>query len=182
MVYKRYQMTDSRSRLLAKVSPKRALMFLVNRGQQVAFIIRASFLLTRLIPGFYYISLLIDVLIHLFYGVECTSSTIDCDQLIIGHMAGLVLGGNGIRCRGRLHVSSGVVFARKYSDKEFRTGPMFDIQGALTVGSNTVIIGPCSFMGDVVIGALSLVKPGAYSGGAYVGCPAKPIESRISNG
>jgi serine acetyltransferase len=166
----------------AKRLIKRPLIFLINRGEQASLIIRASSCLSRKIPGFYYASLVVDVLIHLLYGVECTSSTIECDKLIIGHMAGLVLGGNGIRCRGKLHVASGVVFARKYSDKEVHGGPMFDIQGTLTVGSNTVIMGPCYFRGNVVIGALSLVKPGTYTDGVYVGVPAKAITTRSSNG
>ena len=166
----------------AKCLFKRPLIFLINRGEQVSFIIRASSYLSKRIPGFYYASLVVDVLIHLFYGVECTSSTIECDRLIVGHMAGLVLGGNGIRCRGKLHVSSGVVFARKYTDKEHHAGPMFDIQGTLTVGSNTVIVGPCSFTGNIVIGALSLVNPGTYTDGIYVGAPAKALSTRVSNG
>ena len=166
----------------AKCFFKRPLVFLINRGEQVSFIIRVSSRLSKRVPGFYYASLVVDVLIHLFYGVECTSSTIECDKLIVGHMAGLVLGGNGIRCRGKLHVSSGVVFARKYSDMEHYVGPMFDIQGSLTVGSNTVIVGPCCFIGNVVIGALSLVNPGTYTDGIYVGAPAKAVITRVSNG
>lgn len=174
-------MSRSRPTCLTKWFFKRLLIFLINRGQQVSLIIRISSHLARKMPGFYYVSLVVDVLIHLFYGVECTSSTIDCDQLIIGHMAGLVLGGNGIRCRGKLHVSSGVVFARKFSDTEHNAGPMFDIQGTLIVGSNAVIMGPCSFTGNVVIGALTLVKPGVYTEGVYVGIPAKAINSKVSN-
>lgn len=123
------------------------------------------------------VSIILDKLILTLFGLEVSSSSIDVNKLIVGHSTGVVLGGNGIRCTGTLHVSSGVVFGRKYiSDYENEPPYFFDIDGDLTVGANTVILGPSKIIGPVILGAQSLVNGDIIQPGIYVGSPAKKIK------
>ena len=128
------------------------------------------------------LSILVDNCLLHFYGLEVVSSSLNIDNLVIGHSTGVVLGGNGIKCSGTLHVSSGVVFARRYktklnkpySVKEFDS--FFDIEGDLTVGANSVILGPIKIIGPTTIGAMSLVTSDILEPGIYVGSPAKKLD------
>jgi serine acetyltransferase len=124
---------------------------------------------------------MIDRVLLSHFGIEVLSKSIDCDDLVVGHSTGVVLGGNGIRCTGRLHVSSGVVFARKLSSAEEQLGvPFFDIEGDLTVGANSVVVGPSRIVGPVTIGALSYVDIRNLEPGLYVGSPARWIPPKGS--
>jgi serine acetyltransferase len=116
-----------------------------------------------------------DNLLLAFYGMEVVSGSLDVANLVVGHSTGVVLGGNGIRCTGTLHVSSGVVFARRYGDAAPTGQPLFVIDGDATIGANSVLLGPLSIKGPVVIGALSLVSSDITEPGVYVGIPARKI-------
>lgn len=120
------------------------------------------------------LTVLIDNVIHHFYGCEVTSRSIEVDHLILGHTVGIVLGGNGIKCDGKLHLSSGVVFARKYGDEASRR-PLFIFEGDVTIGANSVLVGPLKIKGPTTIGALTLVNKDIVEPGVYVGSPAKKI-------
>lgn len=122
-------------------------------------------------------SMIIDNLLHYIFSIEVHSCTLDANNFNISHSTGVVLGGNGIRCTGTLHVSSGVVFAARYGRKETTLpSPMFEINGDLTVGANTVLLGPLKIEGPCIIGAMSLVTKDIISPGTYVGIPAKKIK------
>ena len=150
------------------------LRFFVDASLQVQCIIHYSSSLCKKFPRFYPVSLLIDYFIFLFFKLECKTSSLNISKLIVGHPLGIVLGGNGISCSGSLHLSSGVVFARKYFDQSSQK-IFFNINGNLTVGANSVIMGPSTFEGNVIVGALTLLPPGHYTSGIYVGAPAKKL-------
>jgi serine acetyltransferase len=124
-----------------------------------------------------------DNLMLALYGIEVASRSLAVQKLVVGHSTGVVLGGNGIRCSGTLHVSSGVVFARRYSDRSKMVDslhqPMFIIDGDLTVGANSVLLGPLTIKGPVIIGALSLVTADIIEPGIYVGCPARKVRDIV---
>lgn len=124
------------------------------------------------------LSIATDNLILTLYGIEVTSASLNVANLVVGHSTGVVLGGNGIRCTGTLHISSGVVFARRYTSSD---GPdpeaFFDIDGDLTIGSNSVLLGPLKIRGPVTIGALTLVSRDIEEPGVYVGTPARKLAS-----
>jgi serine acetyltransferase len=120
-------------------------------------------------------TLLDNLLLHL-YGIEVMSRSLEVRNLVVGHSTGVVLGGNGIRCTGTLHLSSGVVFARRYGPAgEQASRPLFVFDGDVTVGANSVLMGPLSIKGPVVIGALTLVSRDITEPGIYVGTPAKKL-------
>lgn len=122
------------------------------------------------------LSTLCDNFILYIFGTELTSATLDIQELSIGHSTGVVLGGNGIRCTGSLNLSSGVVFGRRYGDsKALDNDPFFDLQGDVSIGANSVLLGPLKIVGPTVIGALTLVTHDIEEPGTYVGIPAKRI-------
>ena len=125
------------------------------------------------------ISILIDNAMLALYGIELASRTLQVNNLVVGHTTGVVLGGNGIRCTGTLHLSSGVVFARRAMpsgapEPEF----FFDIEGDLFVGANSVLLGPLKIKGPATIGALTLVSHDIEEPGVYVGMPAKRLSDQ----
>lgn len=160
------------------ISFRSVIKYFYSNQDQIEALIRISRWCSNLgLPG-KVVSIIIDKLILTLFGLEVTSSSIDVNRLIVGHSTGVVLGGNGIRCTGTLHVSSGVVFGRKYLPSSVvEPDHFFDIDGNVTVGSNTVILGPSKIKGPVIIGALSLVNEDIHEPGVYVGCPAKKISS-----
>lgn len=153
------------------------LRYFYLTSYQINLLIKISKCIYRLPVIGKILSILIDNLMLHLYGLELSSRTLEIDKLVVGHSTGLVLGGNGIRCTGKLHVSSGVVFARRY--KEINTDNLnnifFDIQGDLTIGANSVLLGPLKIKGPVIIGALSIVAHDIVQPGVYVGSPAKLI-------
>ena len=46
----------------------------------------------------------------------------------------------------------------------------------MTVGANSVLLGPLTIRGPTIIGALSLVTKDILEPGVYVGAPAKKIK------
>lgn len=155
---------------------KNVLLLFYSTGVQTRLLINLSSVVRGgWIPG-KALSILIDNMILMLYGLEVTSSSIQVDNLVIGHSTGVVLGGNGIRCTGTLHLSSGVVFARRYGQTESADPEhYFDIDGDLTIGANSVLLGPLKIKGPGVIGALSLVCRDIDQPGTYVGTPAKRL-------
>lgn len=159
---------------------KARLRFLWQTGEQVRLLIRLSCGLARVPLLGRALSLLIDNLLLYLYGIELTSTSLDIGRLVIGHSTGVVLGGNGIRCTGTLHISSGVVFARRYIETGIEPEHFFDIDGDLTIGANSVLLGPLKISGPVTIGALSLVTKDISEPGTYIGQPARRLEPRIA--
>jgi serine acetyltransferase len=161
------------------MSVKNLLRGIYLSSIQIDFLIRLSRAASRFGVFGKAISIALDNLMLTLYGIELTSRKLDIKHLVVGHSTGVVLGGNGIRCTGKLHLSSGVVFARRYSSD---AGPepevFFDIEGDLTVGANTVILGPAKICGPVTLGALTLVTRDILEPGVYVGTPARKIDER----
>lgn len=122
-------------------------------------------------------SIMTDRLMLTLYGIELTSTSLQVNKLAVGHSTGVVLGGNGIRCTGTLHISSGVVFGRRYASDRPEPDHFFDIEGDLTIGSNSVLLGPLKIKGPTIIGAMTLVTHDIIEPGIYVGTPARRIDS-----
>jgi serine acetyltransferase len=141
---------------------------------QISRLIRVSKWVAGFGPAGRALSIWIDNLMLALYGIEVVSGSLDVANLVVGHSTGVVLGGNGIRCTGTLHLSSGVVFGRRYGDGSGAT-PMFNIEGDATVGANSVLLGPLTIRGPVIIGALSLVTKDITEPGVYVGSPARKV-------
>lgn len=156
------------------MSIKKYLRIFYQPGIQVAGLIRSGKLVSKLPFIGKILSLVIDNIILYVFSLEVTSATLEVKSLTIGHSTGVVLGGNGIRSSGNLHVSSGVVFARRYNNSDDKS-PYFDIDGDLTVGANSVLIGPLTIKGPTIVGALSLVTKDILEPGVYVGTPAEKI-------
>jgi serine acetyltransferase len=160
---------------------KRYLRVFYLSNVQIALLVRLSRQLER-IPLFgRAFSIIIDNTMLLLYGIEVISRSVDVKDLVVGHSTGVVLGGNGIRCTGMLHVSSGVVFGRRYATSaqaDSEQTPFFDIDGDLQVGANSVLLGPLRIKGPTVIGALSLVAHDITEPGVYVGSPARRLPDR----
>ena len=117
-----------------------------------------------------------DNFVLYIFGTELTSSSLDIDQLVIGHSTGVVLGGNGIRCTGTLNLSSGVVFGRRYGESKMSDpDPFFDLRGDISIGANSVLLGPLKIVGPTIIGAMTLVTHDIEEPGVYVGIPAKRL-------
>lgn len=146
---------------------------------QIAALVKFSQLLRRIPVIGKLLSVWTDNLMLILYGIEMTSASINVTNLIVGHSTGVVLGGNGIRCTGTLHLSSGVVFGRRYSDGRSEPEHFFDIDGDLTIGSNSVLLGPLKIKGPVIIGALTLVTHDITEPGIYVGIPAKRLDAPV---
>lgn len=128
------------------------------------------------------LSILTDNLMLMLYGIELTSTSLHVHRLVVGHSTGVVLGGNGIRCTGTLHLSSGVVFGRRYSDGHPEPEHFFEIDGDVTIGANSVLLGPLKIKGPVIIGALTLVTNDITEPGVYVGTPARRLDSAAEPG
>ena len=155
---------------------KDKIRILYQPGRQVVALINFSRFVRRIPLVGRIISILTDNLILFLYGLEVTSPSIDVNELVIGHSTGVVLGGNGIKCTGRLHISSGVVFARRYGVGDMSAAEdFFSINGDVTIGANSVLLGSLVINGPVIIGAMSLVSSDILEPGVYVGCPAKKI-------
>ena len=120
---------------------KKILRIIYHRPTQIRCLINLS----KQCSGLPYVglgaSLMLDNLVHYLFGIEVSSRTLDIVELHVGHSTGVVLGGNGIKCNGKLHVSSGVVFGRKYYDPNKSKNYFFDIDG---VSWTSVVVSPLS--------------------------------------
>lgn len=160
---------------------KQFLRFFYVTTVQIGALIKFSKALRRIPVIGKLLSVMTDNLMLTLYGIELTSASLDVANLLIGHSTGVVLGGNGIRCTGTLHISSGVVFARRYSAPgSVEPEHFFDIDGDLVVGANSVLLGPLKIKGPTTIGALTLVADDIEVAGVYVGTPVRRLEPRQS--
>lgn len=131
------------------------------------------------------LSLFLDRLLLILYGVDATSRTVNVKYLSISHPAGVLLGGNGIYSEGRVVIMSGVKLGgknpkcEKYlsKHKEMR---VFEFGDNVVIGSNSVVLGPVTICDNVIVGAMSLVNRSISEPGVYVGNPVKKV-SDITN-
>lgn len=162
---------------------KQVLRLFYSTTTQIGVAVRISRSFARVPVIGKAISILIDNLMLTLYGIELSSRTLTINKLIVGHSTGVVMGGNGIHCTGTLHLSSGVVFARrKANSTESDPHPFFDIDGDLFVGANSVLLGPLKIKGPVTIGALTLVSSDIDEPGVYVGMPARRLPDAVIPG
>lgn len=156
---------------------KRFFRVLYLRPVQINAWIGLSKLLRRLPLVGKAASILSDNFVLYIFGTELTSSSLDIKELVIGHSTGVVLGGNGLRCTGTLNLSSGVVFGRRYGEpKASDPYPFFDLHGDISIGANTVLLGPLKIVGPTIIGAMTLVTHDIKTPGVYVGIPARRLD------
>ena len=156
---------------------KRLLRYLYLTSYQINALIALSRAFAKLPLVGKALSILTDNLMLTLYGIELTSRSLDIRKLVVGHSTGVVLGGNGIRCSGTLHLSSGVVFGRRYGRSDAPEPEVFfDIDGDLTIGANSVLLGPLRIKGPTTIGALTLVAHDIEVPGVYVGTPARRLD------
>lgn len=156
---------------------KELLRYIYLTSYQVNALIALSRAFARVPVVGKLLSMLTDNLMLALYGIELSSRSLDVHKLVVGHSTGVVLGGNGIRCTGTLHLSSGVVFGRRFGRSDAPDSEVFfDIEGDLTVGANSVLLGPLKIKGPTTIGALTLVARDIDAPGVYVGSPARRLE------
>jgi len=156
---------------------KELLRFLYLTSYQLRAFIALSRTLAKLPLVGKLLSIWTDNLMLALYGIEVSSRSLDIKTLVVGHSTGVVLGGNGIRCTGTLHISSGVVFGRRYGRSDIPEPEVFfDIDGDVTIGSNSVLLGPLKIKGPTTIGALTLVAHDIDTPGVFVGTPARRLD------
>jgi acetyltransferase-like isoleucine patch superfamily enzyme len=132
------------------------------------------------------VSLILDRLLLIIYGLDLYSSSIDIKSLSIAHPVGVLLGGNGIFSPGRVAVMAGVKFVgRSPDDPEYlrrhRERRVFVLGDNVVIGAGSVLIGPLDICDNVMIGAMSLVNKSITEPGVYVGVPVKKISDLISD-
>ncbi|APC05343.1 hypothetical protein AOC10_01765 [Polynucleobacter asymbioticus] len=132
-----------------------------------------------------YLSLILDRLILVLYGLDLESSSVNIKMLSISHPSGVLLGGNGIVSNGRVAIMAGVKFVGRspndplYLDRH-RTKDVFMLGDNVVIGAGSTVIGPVSICDNVMIGAMSLVNRNINESGLYVGIPLKKISDNIS--
>jgi serine acetyltransferase len=131
------------------------------------------------------LSLILDRLLLIAYGIDLHSSSIKIQSLSISHPVGVLLGGNGIISTGRVAIMSGVKFVgRNPDDPEYlrrhSERNVFILGDNVVVGTSSVLIGPIEICDNVMIGAMSLVNKSIIESGIYVGIPAKKIDNFTS--
>ena len=130
------------------------------------------------------ITMLLDRLLLIIYGIDLVSVTINVKHLSISHPNGILLGGNGIYSKGRVVIMSGVKFGGKspnnieYLEKH-KLKRVFELGDNVVIGTNSAIIGPITICDNVIIGAMSLVNKSIVEPGVYVGAPVKKISNNV---
>ena len=133
------------------------------------------------------VSMILDRLLMLTYGVDVTSQNIFVADLRISHPGGVLLGGNGIRSNGTVVINSGVKFVgrspqdRTYLERHAQKR-VFDLGHNVVFGTSTVVVGPVTICDNVVIAAMSLVNKDITEPGVYAGVPARKISDQIPEG
>ncbi|MEQ9638101.1 MAG: hypothetical protein RLW68_18740 [Devosia marina] len=132
------------------------------------------------------ISLILDRLLLVFYGIDLQSASVSVGRLLISHPAGILLGGNGLVSPGRVAIMSGVcLVGRSPSDPAYlerhKTKSVFRFGDNVVIGAGSVIIGPIDICDNVTIGAMSLVNKSIVEPGVYVGVPVRRIKTDISD-
>lgn len=165
---------------------KKILLSIWLYESQLRVLIRIGYLVGNKIP---YIgrpmSMLLDRLLFILYGIDLACFSVNVHYLSIAHPGGILLGGNGIRCSGKLAIMSGVKFVAKEPDDETYLAlhaiqEVFKIGDNVVIGANTVIMGPVEICKDVIIGTQSLVNKNITEPGVYVGCPVRKVEGSVS--
>jgi len=162
---------------------EKAIKSLLLISNQINFLLAAGKILNKIPFMGIVFSILLDRLILFFYALDVSSRNIFVDSLQIPHPVGILLGGNGIRSRGRVIINAGAKFVGKsprdpaYLDAH-RKKSVFVLGDRVVVGANVVLIGPLTICDNVLIGAGSVVTKNILEAGTYIGIPAKKISDQ----
>jgi serine acetyltransferase len=132
------------------------------------------------------ISMFLDRIVLVLYGLDVSSFTINVKHLSISHPAGVLLGGNGITSPGRVVIMSGVKFGGRtpnnpeYLEKHAQKN-VFELGDNVVVGSNSVILGPVKICDNVIVASMSLVNKSISEPGVYAGIPVKKVSSNVDD-
>lgn len=126
------------------------------------------------------LSMIMDRLLLIVYGIDLMSFSINIKKLSIAHPSGILLGGNGIFSNGRVVIMSGVKFGGKSpTDPEYllkhKHQMVFELGDNVVIGTGTTLLGPISICDNVIIGSMSLVNKSITEPGIYVGIPVKKV-------
>jgi serine acetyltransferase len=125
-------------------------------------------------------SMLLDRLLVIVYGVDVTSQNIFVVDLRIPHPVGVLLGGNGIRSDGTVVINSGVKFVGRspknvaYLERHAQKR-VFELGHNVVIGANSVVVGPVTICDNVMIATMSLVNKDITEPGVYAGVPVRKI-------
>ncbi len=92
----------------------------------------------------------------------------------VRHPAGIVIGGN-VRLGRNIILQQNVTIGEKYSNASTHSGSPV-LGDDVTVGANSVLIGPINIGSSITIGALSLVNSSFKNPGVIAGIPAKYVK------
>ena len=131
------------------------------------------------------ISLTMDRLLFILYGIEMMSFSINVSKLSITHPGGVLLGGNGVFSNGRVVIMSGVKFGgRSPNDelylKKHSQQRVFELGDNVVIGTSSTILGPITICDNVLIASMSLVNKSIQEPGVYAGVPVKKISDQIN--
>ena len=160
---------------------KNLILSFILIESHIRFYIKISRNFYYLVPFFgRWISFFLDWLLLLFYGVDLKSFSIDVKKLCISHPNGVLLGGNGIKSKGRVVINSGVKFGgvspvNELYLKKHKEVSVFELGNNVIFGMGTCVIGPIKICDDVIIGSMSLVNKNITESGVYVGIPVRKI-------
>jgi len=132
------------------------------------------------------VSMLLDRLLVIVYGVDVTSQNMFVTDLRIPHPAGVLLGGNGIRSEGTVVINAGVKFVGRsprnaaYLERHAQKR-VFELGHNVVFGANTVVVGPVRICDNVVIATMSLVNKDITEPGGYAGVPVRKISDEITD-
>lgn len=126
------------------------------------------------------LSMILDRMLLVAYGIDLLSSSIQVRRLLISHPNGILLGGNGVVSSGRVAIMAGVsLVARSPSDAEYlrrhKDKSVFRFGDNVVIGAGSVVIGPVDICDNVTIGAMSLVNKSISEPGVYVGVPVRKV-------
>lgn len=132
------------------------------------------------------LSMILDRLLLVAYGIDLMSASIQVERLLISHPNGILLGGNGVKSPGRVAIMAGVcLVGRSPSDPEYLSRhadkSVFRFGDNVVIGAGSVVIGPIDICDNVTIGAMSLVNKSITEPGVYVGVPVRKINSNSSD-
>lgn len=133
-----------------------------------------------------YLSMVIDRLLLIVYGIDVDSKSIQVKALSIAHPVGVLLGGNGIVSAGRVVILSDVKFVGKSPDdpkyqERHRQGNVFSLGDNVVIGTGSTVLGPVTICDNVLIGAMSLINKDILESGVYAGIPVKKISNDVTD-
>ncbi|MAM00305.1 MAG: hypothetical protein CL583_17840 [Alteromonadaceae bacterium] len=132
------------------------------------------------------LSMFLDRLLLLVYGVDVTSQNMFVADLRIPHPVGVLLGGNGMHSCGTVVINSGVKFVgRSPANPDYlerhALKRVFEIGHNVVFGANTVVVGPVTICDNVVVATMSLVNKDITEPGVYAGVPLRKISNQITH-